>query len=56
MENLSVATLRLRGPPSLAARATARVEDALRLATPEGERLLVLRRRACSQRRRSAQA
>ena len=46
MANLSVATLRLRGPPSLAARATARVEDALRLATPEGERLLVLRRLA----------
>ncbi|WP_372617585.1 hypothetical protein [Falsiroseomonas sp.] len=46
MAQLAVSRLRLRGPPALAFRANARAEEALRLAAPEGERLLVLRRLA----------
>lgn len=44
MARVAVSRLRLRAPPALARRAVARAEDALRLAAPEGERLLVLRR------------
>lgn len=44
MTRVAVSRLRVRGPPDAARRATARTEQALRLAARDGERLLVLRR------------